>query len=102
MRTRPTTPRRGRVLLTCLLSVAPLTLAGCSASNSDSTQPTGAGDTATVPSAPPTHLKYVALGDSYAAAPLVPVTDVANGCFRSSSNYPSIVAKKLGADLDDH
>ncbi len=54
-----------------------------------------------MPSAPPTHLKYVALGDSYAAAPLVPVTDVANGCFRSSSNYPSIVAKKLGADLDD-
>jgi lysophospholipase L1-like esterase len=31
----------------------------------------------------------------------VPVTDVANGCFRSSSNYPSIVAKKLGATLDD-
>jgi lysophospholipase L1-like esterase len=54
-----------------------------------------------VPSAPPTSLKYVALGDSYTAAPLVPVTDVANGCFRSSSNYPSIVAKKLGAKLDD-
>jgi len=31
----------------------------------------------------------------------VPVTDVANGCFRSSANYPSIVAKKLGAKLDD-
>lgn len=54
-----------------------------------------------MPSAPPTSLKYVALGDSYVAAPLVPVTDVANGCFRSSSNYPSIVAKKLGATLDD-
>jgi lysophospholipase L1-like esterase len=54
-----------------------------------------------VPSAPPTSLRYVALGDSYSAAPLVPVTDVADGCFRSSSNYPSIVAKKLGAKLDD-
>jgi lysophospholipase L1-like esterase len=31
----------------------------------------------------------------------VPVTDVANGCFRSSANYPSLVAKKLGAHLDD-
>ena len=54
-----------------------------------------------MPSAPPTGVRYVALGDSYVAAPLVPVTDVASGCFRSSANYPSIVAKKLGATLDD-
>ena len=54
-----------------------------------------------MPSASPTGLKYVALGDSYVAAPLVPVTDVANGCFRSTGNYPSIVAKELGAELDD-
>ena len=54
-----------------------------------------------MPSAPPTSLRYVALGDSYVAAPLVPVTDVANGCFRSSANYPSLVAKELGAKLDD-
>ncbi len=46
-------------------------------------------------------MKYVALGDSYVSAPLVPVTDVADGCFRSSNNYPSLVAKKLGAELDD-
>ena len=32
----------------------------------------------------------------------MPVTDVANGCFRSSANYPSLVAKELGAKLDDH
>jgi hypothetical protein len=56
------------------------------------TQPSGAGDASSVPSAPPTSLKYVALGDSYVAAPLVPVTDVANGCFRSSAHYPSICA----------
>ena len=31
----------------------------------------------------------------------MPVTDVANGCFRSSNNYPSLVAKRLGAVLDD-
>ena len=45
--------------------------------------------------------RYVALGDSYSSAPLVPVTDVAQGCFRSSANYPSLVAEALGATLDD-
>jgi lysophospholipase L1-like esterase len=38
---------------------------------------------------------YVALGDSYTAAPFVPTTDVAGGCFRSSGNYPSLVAARL-------
>lgn len=31
----------------------------------------------------------------------MPVTDLADGCFRSSANYPSLVAQKLGAKLDD-
>ena len=31
----------------------------------------------------------------------MPVTDVANGCFRSSGNYPSLVAKATGAALVD-
>jgi hypothetical protein len=53
------------------------------------------------PSAPPTYRHYVALGDSFAAAPLVPVTDVANGCFRSTGNYPTRVAHALGAELED-
>jgi lysophospholipase L1-like esterase len=81
-------PRFRAVLLMCLLSG--LVLTGCSMSN-------GPGDA----SAGPKALSYVALGDSYVAAPLVPVTDVAKGCFRSSSNYPALVAKKLGARLDD-
>lgn len=38
---------------------------------------------------------YVALGDSYTAAPYVPVTKPAGGCFRSSNNYPSLVARAL-------
>jgi lysophospholipase L1-like esterase len=93
-------PLRGaRALLVCLLSA--LLLTGCATSSASGPQPSGAGDASAVPSAPPTSLSYVALGDSYVAAPLVPVTDVANGCFRSSSNYPSIVAKRLGAELDD-
>lgn len=45
--------------------------------------------------APESFRRYVALGDSYTAAPLVPTTDVANGCFRSDHNYPSLVAEQL-------
>ena len=40
----------------------------------------------------PTYHHYVALGDSYTAAPFVPLTDVADGCFRSSNNYPNLIA----------
>jgi lysophospholipase L1-like esterase len=40
---------------------------------------------------------YVALGDSYAAGPLIPLqTGVPAGCQRSSRNYPSLVAETLG------
>lgn len=35
---------------------------------------------------------YVALGDSYTAAPLVPEAYDAGGCLRSHGNYPSLVA----------
>jgi len=37
----------------------------------------------------------VALGDSYTAAPLVPTTDINNGCLRSTGNYPALVAAAL-------
>lgn len=40
--------------------------------------------------------RYVALGDSYTAAPYVFLTDVANGCLRSNGNYPALLAKRLG------
>jgi len=40
---------------------------------------------------------YVALGDSYAAGPLIPVqTGQPVGCLRSSRNYPSVVAETIG------
>jgi lysophospholipase L1-like esterase len=46
---------------------------------------------------------YVALGDSYAAGPLVPVqTGEPLGCLRSTGNYPSVVARTIGvADFRD-
>lgn len=50
--------------------------------------------------APP--LRYVALGDSAAAGPLIPDQDADSpGCLRSSRNYPSVVAARLGATLTD-
>ena len=44
--------------------------------------------------------RYVALGDSYTAAPYVYLTDVAQGCLRSNGNYPALLAKKL--DVAQH
>jgi lysophospholipase L1-like esterase len=45
--------------------------------------------------APTTFERYVALGDSFTAGPLIPTTDLARGCLRSDSNYPAIVAERL-------
>ncbi|MET9016368.1 SGNH/GDSL hydrolase family protein [Streptomyces olivaceoviridis] len=47
-----------------------------------------------------TTVDYVALGDSYASAPLVP-TQVDATCLRSSRNYPSLVAQSRSATLRD-
>ena len=50
----------------------------------------------------PTYRHYVALGDSYTAAPFVPLTDLAEGCYRSSNNYPHLVAAAMHVvDLED-
>lgn len=46
--------------------------------------------------------KYVALGDSAASAPLVPLPDLSlPGCFRSTSNYPKLTAARLGVPITD-
>jgi lysophospholipase L1-like esterase len=44
---------------------------------------------------PPDIDTYVALGDSFTAGPLIPETDIADGCFRSDGNYPALVAERL-------
>lgn len=54
------------------------------------------------PSGPgPDDVQYVALGDSYAAAPGVPATDQAGGCFRSDSNYAHVLAEAADLYLTD-
>ncbi|GAA3502781.1 SGNH/GDSL hydrolase family protein [Streptomyces prasinosporus] len=60
------------------------------------TAPVTAAETAAEP------LRYVALGDSYAAAPLVPPADpAAPACLRSLADYPRVAAEALGARLTD-
>ncbi|GAA1831754.1 SGNH/GDSL hydrolase family protein [Pseudonocardia ailaonensis] len=58
-----------------------------------------AGVAAAEESGPP---RYVALGDSYTAGPLVPPQQGGPvGCLRSGENYPNVVARGLGATLVD-
>jgi lysophospholipase L1-like esterase len=56
---------------------------------------TGEGSSTPSPDGPVRFHTYVALGDSYTAAPLVPSTRGDDGCFRSTHNYPSLVADAL-------
>ena len=46
--------------------------------------------------------RYVALGDSAAAGPLIPLPDLASpGCLRSTANYPKLAAAQLGLPITD-
>jgi lysophospholipase L1-like esterase len=81
-------------LLGALLAATAL-LSSCSSQSHDASRLPGEAPKTTTP--PPGVGRYVALGDSFTAGPLVPITDVANGCFRSDHNYPSLVAQKLHA-----
>ncbi|MCW2758399.1 MAG: Lipase 2 precursor [Nocardioidaceae bacterium] len=83
---------RGVVLAVVLLFAA----SACGGGTSSSAPP--ASDLP--PSAAPAKA-YVALGDSYTAAPYVYLTDVADGCLRSNGNYPTLLAKAIGAKLND-
>lgn len=69
-------------------------------------QPWGAERTAhsraTTPVPGPAITRYVALGDSYTAAPLVPDLVPGSSCFRSTNNYPALVARgtRVGSLVD--
>jgi len=46
--------------------------------------------------------RYVALGDSAAAGPLIPLPDLSSpGCLRSTANYPKLAARTLGLAITD-
>ncbi|MCW2614340.1 MAG: family lipase [Frankiales bacterium] len=98
--------------MTCALATTTL-VAGC-ASDTSGTGP-GPGEDATSFSAPapdpigvpPVDDRgldvYVAMGDSYTAAPQFPLDDalVIDDCLRSDTNYPTLVADDLGIEVND-
>ena len=45
--------------------------------------------------------RYVAMGDSAAAAPLVPDQAQPVGCLKSTNDYPSVLARRIGAAAFD-
>lgn len=106
-----TSPRRRTRSAALPLLAAALTmglLAGCSGDTSEAEELAGQAPTpTTTPSLPvaaeePARVRsYVALGDSFTAAPLITAPSAADGCLRSSLNYPTLVAEALGAELDD-
>ena len=102
------TTRSFRVLASTLLLALCLGTAACSEDDAaiDAGPPEQSAPTpdagVTAPTGVGRYPQYVALGDSYTAAPLVPETDVTNGCLRSTNNYPALVAAGLpGTELVD-
>ncbi|HET6626424.1 MAG TPA: SGNH/GDSL hydrolase family protein [Nocardioidaceae bacterium] len=86
----------GRLGVLCAAAV--LVLTGCTGGSGAPDLPAVEQPRAPTTSASPSYQRYVALGDSYTAGPYVPNTDLANGCLRSSGNYPSLVAAALDVD----
>lgn len=85
---------RSTVVLPGLLATAAL-LAGCTGEKAaepplQAEEPVRAGD------------RYVAMGDSYTAAPRIgPTDDESTGCTQSTNNYPHLLAAELELDLED-
>jgi lysophospholipase L1-like esterase len=95
--------RTRRTTLAALAVAVAMFLSACSSSGdaapSGQSRTTASPRPSTASSAsadPPAYARYVALGDSYSAGPLIPTTDLAGGCTRSDHNYPSLVARRLG------
>ncbi|MGN6132198.1 MAG: SGNH/GDSL hydrolase family protein [Nocardioidaceae bacterium] len=84
-----------RTRLAAALATLALAVAGCSSGASPDARPVASHSSAPAPAPAPEFGSYVALGDSYTAAPLVPTTDLADGCLRSDHNYPTLLAKRL-------
>jgi lysophospholipase L1-like esterase len=106
--------RTARARLVVAAVVPVLLFASCSgddppldttpSSEAPASPPPSPSEDASPTAAPPTAREagtYVALGDSFASAPLVPETDPADGCQRSSGNYPNLVAAEAGFELVD-
>ena len=78
---------RGRYFAIATTAVIALSAAGC------------------VKHTPPPDPKFVALGDSYTAGPVIPIqqatAQIPAGCLQSDHNYPHLVAPQVGLPLAD-
>lgn len=104
---RPRSTRARSLAPALLLALTAPVLAGCADDGRAEPAPESTSEAPATPTAEPSvgtgeYPRYVALGDSYTAAPLVPETDPSDGCLRSSGNYPSLVAEAFeGTALAD-
>lgn len=107
---RPPASRLATAVLTLALVGAGTLLAGCSSDGDAPSPAAGSGtaatgdDSASASPSPGTGRfpSYVALGDSFTAAPGVPKQDPDDGCMRSTNNYPHLVAAHFtGSALTD-
>jgi len=104
---RPRSTRARSLAPALLLALTAPVLAGCADNGRAEPAPESTSEAPATPTAEPSvgtgeYPRYVALGDSYTAAPLVPETDPSDGCLRSSGNYPSLVAEAFeGTALAD-
>src|SRR5262245_18544190 len=90
-----------RVVAACaVLGLAGLGLVGCDDGPPPATVGKPGATTAADTSGSP-YPTYVALRDSYTAAPGVPDTDASTDCLRSNGNYPNLVGPALHATFVD-
>ncbi len=89
---------RRRPVLAAVALLAALTLTACDDGPPSAT--VGNPDPSTAaPGTGSPYPTYVALGDSYTAAPGVPQTEQETGCLRSNGNYANLVANQLKSRL---
>lgn len=81
----------------CVAEADPGAESPATSSTTDDAGPSTSGTTDGEP------MVYVAMGDSYTAAPLDPLDDakIIDDCLRSAENYPTLVAAELGIDVTD-
>ena len=84
--------------LLVLVAAAAVLVGGCTSAGTPASDPQQSEPSRRA--APQPAYSYVALGDSFTAAPGIPETDGSDGCLRSSGNYPSLVAGRLERRYD--
>ena len=93
---RPAAGPRATVVLAVLVLVTLVFLSACHDTSPDGGRAAPAPTSPTsTPADTPRFARYVAIGDSYTAAPGIPGATSNDGCLRSSGNYPHLLAAAL-------